>query len=666
MMKRFAELYAALDASNKTSDKVAAMASYFAAAPAEDAAWAVYFLIGRRPRQVVSTRNLRAWVMAAANVPEWLLDESYEAVGDLAETVALLLPDASAGSSMALSRWVERLLQLPGLAEAEQAAVMQAAWAELGTIERLVWNKLITGAFRVGVAQSLVVRALAEVGKLPTAVVAHRLMGAWEPTGAWFRGLLTGDAGEADASRPYPFLLAHPLDEPDTLGEPSLWQAEWKWDGIRAQVIRRAGQVYVWSRGEELITERFPEVAMAAAKLPDGTVLDGEILPWKDGAVLPFALLQRRIGRKQLTRKILEEVPAVLMAFDMLEHGGEDKRERPLGERRVLLERVIAGVDPAIRPSPVVTAPTWAALAQLREDSRAQQVEGLMLKRRGSVYGVGRPRGDWWKWKIRPHTMIAGLLADQHETGVLRALAEHGAGGAGGEVAGAAGGGGVAQDGELARGGDERGGRGGRRGEHGGGARGCLAHELGDRGGLGQAGPVLARHLGAHGPEVEAGGVEGAAVVGEEQVAHVVADGGGGARGAWPEVQVREIPGGGCIGGEDRPAHVGEPAREERGGQRDDAVVGAVPGDEVLVAGVYDPAEPDERVHLVLVAADGGDAGAQSGDVGVDGAGEQVGLAVGQAVEQAVEQRPAGGVAVVRGELGEREELGRDARGRAG
>jgi DNA ligase-1 len=235
--------------------------------------------------------------------------------------------------------------------------------------------------------------------------------------GAWFRGLLTGDAGEADASRPYPFLLAHPLDEPDMLGEPSLWQAEWKWDGIRAQVIRRAGQVYVWSRGEELITERFPEVAMAAAKLPDGTVLDGEILPWKDGAVLPFALLQRRIGRKQLTRKILEEVPAVLMAFDMLEHGGEDKRERPLGERRVLLERVIAGVDPAIRPSPVVTAPTWAALAQLREDSRAQQVEGLMLKRRGSVYGVGRPRGDWWKWKIQPHTIDAVLIYAQRGQG---------------------------------------------------------------------------------------------------------------------------------------------------------------------------------------------------------------------------------------------------------
>ena len=415
-MKGFAGLYAALDASNKTSDKVAAMRAYFAAAPAEDAAWAVYFLIGRRPRQVVSTRNLRAWAMAAANIPEWLFDESYEAVGDLAETVALLLPDAGSGTPLPLHQWVERLLGLPGLGEAEQAAVMRAAWAELGVVERLVWNKLITGAFRVGVAQSLVVRALAEVGALPAAVVAHRLMGAWEPTAAWFRGVLTADAEEADSSRPYPFLLAHPLEDLTGLGELAGWQAEWKWDGIRAQVIRRAGEVYIWSRGEELITDRFPEVAQAARGLADGTVLDGEILPWKDG-VLPFAELQRRIGRKQLTRKILDEVPAVLVAFDVLEHGGQDLRERPLTERRVVLERVLAGADPALRPSPVVAATSWDQLRQLREGSRAHQVEGLMLKRRASTYGVGRPRGDWWKWKIEPRTVDAVLIYAQRGQG---------------------------------------------------------------------------------------------------------------------------------------------------------------------------------------------------------------------------------------------------------
>lgn len=423
-MRGFAGLYAALDASNKTSDKVAAMRTYFAAAPAEDAAWAVYFLIGRRPRQAVSTRNLRGWAMAAANVPEWLFDECYEVVGDLAETVALLLPDAGSGSTSPLNAWVEqKLLKLPEMGEEEQRGMMLAAWAELGTVERLVWNKLITGAFRVGVAQSLVVRALAEVGKAPAAVVAHRLMGAWEPGAAWFRGLLTADEDAADASRPYPFLLAHPLEaEPATLGDIKNWQAEWKWDGIRAQVIRRAGQVYIWSRGEELITDRFPEVAQAAAKLADGTVIDGEILPWKDDAVLPFAELQRRIGRKSLTRKVLEEVPAVMVAFDALEHGGKDIREVGMRERRAVLERAVAGLGPAIRTSPVIVAESWEALAELREDSRAQLVEGLMLKRCDSAYGVGRPRGDWWKWKIQPHTIDAVLIYAQRGQGRRAAL----------------------------------------------------------------------------------------------------------------------------------------------------------------------------------------------------------------------------------------------------
>jgi DNA ligase-1 len=419
-MRRFAELYAAIDASNKTSDKVAAMRAYFASAPPEDAAWAVYFLTGRRPRQVVSTKNLVAWAMAAAQVPEWLFNECYEVVGDLAETVALLLPEATIinGEGWPLHRWVEdKLLKLVGRGEEEQRAVMTAAWAELGTVERLVWNKLITGAFRVGVAQSLVVRALSEVSGLATAVVAHRLMGAWEPGAAWMRGVLAADAGDADASRPYPFLLAHPLEEgPEGLGEIGGWQVEWKWDGIRSQIIKRGGEVYVWSRGEELISERFPEVVEAARGLADGTVIDGEILPWKDGAVLPFAELQKRIGRKTLTKKILADVPVVVLTFDCLEMAGKDLRERPLRERRGLLEQVVSG-EGTIRLSPIVRAGSWEALARLREGSRAQQVEGVMIKRLASPYGVGRPRGDWWKWKIEPHTVDAVLIYAQRGQG---------------------------------------------------------------------------------------------------------------------------------------------------------------------------------------------------------------------------------------------------------
>ncbi len=419
-MKRFAALYAALDETNKIGDKVAAMRGYFAEAPAEDAAWAVYFLTGRKPRQVISTRNLCAWAISEANIPEWMFEQCYEAVGDLAETVALLLPsptaDAARPDALPLHAWVEqRLLALPRLPEDAQRAMMRAAWAELGPTERLVWHKLITGAFRVGVSQTLVIRALSEVGGVPVATVAHRLMGTWKPDAAMFRGLMAAEDGDAVVSRPYPFMLAHPLeDPPESLGEPEIWQAEWKWDGIRAQIVRRGGEVFVWSRGEELIGERFPEISGAARDLPEGTVLDGEVLPWKNGAVLPFAELQRRIGRKTLTKKILEEVPAMFLAFDMLELAGQDLRERPLIERRAALEKVVATLGKTvIATSQVVPVTSWAAAAKLREESRSRSVEGFMLKRRDSRYGLGRVRGDWWKWKIDPYTVDAVLLYAQ-------------------------------------------------------------------------------------------------------------------------------------------------------------------------------------------------------------------------------------------------------------
>jgi DNA ligase-1 len=418
-MRRFAALYAALDETNKTGDKVAAMRRYFAEAPAEDAAWAVFFLTGRKPRQVISTRNLRTWAMTEAQIPEWLFEKCHEAVGDLAEAVALLLPEAKhdpAAPGMPLHRWVEtRLLALPNLGEDAQREMMRAAWAEFGPSERLVWNKLITGAFRVGVSQTLVIRALSEVGGVPVPVIAHRLMGTWTPDAAMFRGLLASEQTDAVISRPYPFLLAHPLEEPpETLGDPKAWQAEWKWDGIRAQIVRRGGEVFVWSRGEELISERFPEIALAARKLPDGSVLDGEVLPWKNGEVLPFAELQRRIGRKTLTRKILEEVPAVFLAFDMLEQAGHDLRGQPLAQRRQALASAVATLDTAIvKLSPTVAIESWPALAQLRAQSRGRRVEGLMLKRSDSKYGVGRVRGDWWKWKIDPYSVDAVLIYAQ-------------------------------------------------------------------------------------------------------------------------------------------------------------------------------------------------------------------------------------------------------------
>ncbi len=420
-MKAFARLYDALDATTSTSEKVAALAAYFRTAPPRDAAWAVHFLIGRRPKRLIGTGRLREWAAEEAGVPEWLFGESYAAVGDLAETITLLLPENAASGDEPLSRWVEqRLLPLRGRDEAAQKLEMLQAWRELGRRERYVWNKLITGSFRVGASARLVVRALAEVGAVDEGTITHRLMGAWEPSPEFFEHLLAPDTRDADVGRPYPFYLAYPLErEPASLGEPGDWQAEWKWDGIRSQLVRRAGRTFLWSRGEELLSGRFPEVEEAGALLPDGTVLDGELLPWSGAAPLPFAELQRRIGRKAVSRKILSEVPVVLVAYDLLEEGGEDLRGRPLAQRRERLARLLAGVASGGRLvlSPEVEAAEWTGMADARARAREMGAEGLMLKRRASSYGIGRRRGDWWKWKVDPLSVDAVLMYAQPGSG---------------------------------------------------------------------------------------------------------------------------------------------------------------------------------------------------------------------------------------------------------
>ncbi|MCC7449190.1 MAG: ATP-dependent DNA ligase [Anaerolineae bacterium] len=423
-MRAFAELYTALDESNKTNDKIAALQRYFESAQPEDAAWAVYFLVGRKPRRVVIARLLAEWAAAEAGIPDWLFSESYDAVGDLAETITLILPDSNTSSDKPLHWWItERLLPLQQTPEPEQRPAILQAWRELDQQQRFVWNKLITGGFRVGVSQKLVIRALAEVSNLDPALITHRLMGNWEPTLEFFRGLLTPDVATQDLSQPYPFFLASQIDgDPAALGPLSDWQAEWKWDGIRAQVIRRQGEIFIWSRGEELVTDRYPEIRKVAESLPDGTVLDGELLPWKNGTVQPFALLQRRIGRKTLTPKMLNEVPVIFLAYDLLEYTGADWRDRPLHERRAQLEPIITSIGAPLLLSPIVQADSWDALAKLREESRDRRVEGIMLKRIDSPYRVGRQRGDWWKWKIEPYTVDAVLIYAQPGSGKRASL----------------------------------------------------------------------------------------------------------------------------------------------------------------------------------------------------------------------------------------------------
>jgi len=246
--------------------------------------------------------------------------------------------------------------------------------------------------------------------------IAQRMIGAWTPSPGFLRDLLSSEELAADRQQPYPFFLASPLEaDIESLGPIDDWLLEWKWDGIRLQLIRRAGEVALWSRGEERLDGRFPEIEAAAASLPPGAVIDGELLGWREGdAPLPFTALQTRIQRRKPGPKTLTETPVRVLAYDLLEHAGEDLRAHPLSHRRGLLAQLLERHgDPRLVLSPEVIAGSWEDAASLRSVARERGVEGLMLKRRDSVYQAGRRRGDWWKWKIDPLTVDAVLVYAQ-------------------------------------------------------------------------------------------------------------------------------------------------------------------------------------------------------------------------------------------------------------
>ncbi len=420
-MQRFSRLYADLDRTTRTNAKVRVMADYFRNAPPEDAAWAVFFLTGQRLKRLISGAILRHWALKATGLPDWLATDCYAAVGDSAETVSLLVDQGLVEpiEDIPLHRWMEeRILPLRGGPAETQESLVTAWWSHLPRAEIFLLNKLLTGGFRVGVSKLLVVRALAGVADLPRPVISHRLMGRWQPTADWYEKLLDPETEDDDRSRPYPFFLASPLEqEPEALGAVEDWLAEWKWDGIRGQLIRRGGEIYLWTRGEELVTDRYPELAQMAAKLPDAVVLDGEILAWNEDGVMPFAVLQKRIGRDKLGPKILKEAPVAFLAYDLLEETGEDLRSRSQVERRQRLEAIVGAVGPPLMASALIESKDWQALASIRNQSRAKRVEGLMLKRKSSPYRTGRERGDWWKWKIDPLSLDAVLIYAQAGSG---------------------------------------------------------------------------------------------------------------------------------------------------------------------------------------------------------------------------------------------------------
>ena len=417
----FAALVLQISSSTKTNDKLAALAEYFTLADDKDKVWVIAIFSGRRPKRAVNSRLLSEWCTEIANIPSWLFLESYSTVGDLAETIALLLPETELmdGESKSLSWYLEKFISIEKQDESTRKEFIIDSWQQMNNAERFVFNKLITGSFRIGVSQKIIVNALSKVVDHSSSVIAHRISGNWDPSTINFSDLLSTEAAEADHSKPYPFYLAYALeDEPSKLGEPHEWQAEWKWDGIRGQIIKRNNELFVWSRGEELMTDKFPEYFILKDLLPDGIVLDGEIISAVEGKPMPFAALQTRIGRKNITKKQLTEAPIRFFAYDLLEFNREDWREKTLLERRMKMEEILQNINNnPIKLSPIINFTNWDDLAEVRKTSREMNSEGIMLKRKNSIYKVGRKRGDWWKWKIDALTIDCVMIYAQKGSG---------------------------------------------------------------------------------------------------------------------------------------------------------------------------------------------------------------------------------------------------------
>jgi len=419
-MKKFAQLFTNLDQTTKTTLKVESLVDYFGVASDKDKLWAIGILSHRRPKRSVKVSLLREWAAEIADIPEWLFNESYNSVGDTAETIALVLPIANESNDLELFQWIDQLIALYDKEDEEKKRFVLGAWSQMNYAERFVFNKLITGGFRVGVSQKLMMKALAKFTDQEENAIAHRLMGDWTPQSTTYEQLILSENILDDISRPYPFYLAYALEsEVEKLGEPDMWQVERKWDGIRGQVIIRSGNIFVWSRGEELVTDKFPEYKVLVDLVPDGTVLDGEILPYRDGRPLSFNKLQTRIGRKNVTKKILAEVPVILMVYDILEFDDIDIREQPLSYRRDVLEKMVADIEDneILRISEKISFSEWKTVAEERDLSREHISEGLMLKRLDSPYRIGRKKGDWWKWKLDPLTIDAVMLYAQKGSG---------------------------------------------------------------------------------------------------------------------------------------------------------------------------------------------------------------------------------------------------------
>ena len=418
-MKNFAELINALESTNKTNAKIDAIIDYLERAPDDDKLWFIALFTGKKPKRNVNTNFMKEWALEITQLPFWLFQESYSSVGDLGETLSLILPPPTENIEKSLSEWMNEIIGLKTKTEAEKKEFVLNSWNGLDYTERLIFNKLLGGSFRIGVSSKTLINSLTKFSGQEASTLMHSLMGKWQPDEVSFKELISAENINPDNSKPYPFCLAYPLEKDlEDLGKPDEWLIEYKWDGIRGQIIRRNDEVFIWSRGEELVTEQFPEIAETVKAMKGNFVIDGEILAVKEGNVLNFNELQKRLNRKTLTKKMLAEIPIEVFAYDILELEGADLREKPISARRAMLTELLLNEAPEnIKISQAIDFKKWSQLDLIRENSREINSEGLMLKQKNSHYHSGRKKGDWWKWKINPMTIDAVLIYAQKGSG---------------------------------------------------------------------------------------------------------------------------------------------------------------------------------------------------------------------------------------------------------
>lgn len=419
-MIRFTKLVQDLDQTTSNNRKVEILTQYFLQPEGDKSKlWAIALFTGKRPSRIVNTSLIRSWCAEVANIPLWLFEQNYHIIGDLAETISLVLPLHASRLETKLDEMIDQMQSTKNLSEPLKKDFIISMWKSMDKDQVWVFNKLITGGFRLGVSKNLIIQALSNSVGTDVNHIAYLLMGKWTPeTISW--SYFTDDTeAKSDLSKPFPFYLAHALPPKELENiHPDEWAAEWKWDGIRCQLIHRKGSCFLWSRGEELMTDKFPELESSLSSQKKDLVIDGEIVAWKNDGPMDFQKLQTRIGRKHPGKKIMNDVPIKFIAYDILELNGKDLRNLTFSERRVILETMVQDInEEIIALSPLVYFDNVASLTLMRNEASDHFAEGLMLKRKTGIYHSGRRTGDMWKWKKDPFLIDAVLIYAQRGHG---------------------------------------------------------------------------------------------------------------------------------------------------------------------------------------------------------------------------------------------------------